>query len=99
MNKKSLFELWILDSAIRGKDPILRFFEHAYIWLFGPLYAIGIFSILVDENYFHIVALLFKGIWWFWIKTAWFLITHFEVVVWFCRNLIAPGCCGTEPTF
>ena len=99
MDKKSFFELWILDSAIRGMDPIARLFNNLYILLFAPLSFFALLAVLTDTNYFFLVGLFLKGVWYFWVKTVWYFITHWDKVVWFFRSIISPGCCGSDPGF
>lgn len=99
MNNKSFFELWILDSAIRGMDPVARFLHNIYLLIWAPLVVIGVFCFLTDTNYFWFIGLLCKGIWVYWFKTIWYLMTHYDKVVWLCRNLFSPGCCGPDPGF
>lgn len=88
---KSFWEFWVVDSALRGKDPIARFLIGLYQGLWIPFVVLAFVCIFLDLNYFLILGLIFKAVWDCWIKTIWFALTHWDVVVYNCRRAVFPG--------
>jgi hypothetical protein len=99
MNNRSFWEFWVVDSALRGQDPIARFMQGLYAYLWIPFAFLGLVCLLTDTNYFFILGMFLKGTWTFSIKTVWYALTHWDKVVWFFRSIISPGCCGSDPGF
>ena len=99
MNNGSFWEFWVVDSALRGQDPITRFIMGLYKGFWIPFAFGAVCCFLLDINYIIILGMLFKGIYWFIFKFAFYMIMHFDKVVWFCRNLVLPGCCGADPSW
>jgi hypothetical protein len=96
-NNRSFWEFWVIDSALRGQDPISRFIVSLYTGFWIPIVVLAMVCFLTDTNFFFVFGLLLKGIWWFIFGFIWYMLTHFDKVVWFCRNLISPGSGESNP--
>jgi phosphoglycerol transferase MdoB-like AlkP superfamily enzyme len=84
-------DLWIIDSAIRGKDPVMRFMQGLYQFIWIPFVCLALVCILLDINFFWVLGLILKAIWDFWIKLIWYLATHWDYVVHSMRRMVFPG--------
>jgi len=91
MNNKTFWEFWVIDSALRGKDPITRFIQGIYGFLWVPFVFFAIVALFTGYNYFAIIAMGLKGIWHFWVMGVWYCVTHFDKVQWVVRKALFPG--------
>lgn len=72
---------WLIDSSIKGLNPVTRFINGLVKFFYIPFMALMLLCILVDANYFFIFGFILKSIWVFWILPLFYYLTHFSEVV------------------